>query len=403
MTVQTTSNLSNSIRAQYIADYIRGAMLPRLYDQFSTPIGGISMAQAMQGSSVVIPFLYDLEPATTAISETADITPVVMTDGSTSVSVTSRDNAIQWSEKLDLTAYTNYGAERFYKLGQNQMESIELLAMQECLEGSLVNRAAARASLNACTSGHRLSDADVEDVQAEMASLRVPAFAGTGGAQSWAMLLHPYPFHDLRESGNIDSVGIYQNQGIALNWELGKLGPFRLIVNADAKTLYGAGIARTAGSLSEALATAVAAGAKTTVLTTGTHVDDSLWINFLDGVETSTTFYPKNEHARYVSGTLTNTITFVGTAEDGGLRFAHAATTTTVNNSDDVFPVVYGGPQSLVKLYAPEVGEFGEVVGPEEGGLLHQFRHIGWKWYGGYARFAENRIIRGEYPVSFQG
>ena len=176
-----------------------------------------------------------------------------------------------------------------------------------------------------------------------------------------------------------------------------------MIVNADAKTLYGAGIARTAGSLSEALATAVAAGAKTTVLTTGTHVDDSLWINFLDGVETSTTFYPKNEHARYVSGTLTNTITFVGTAEDGGLRFAHAATTTTVNNSDDVFPVVYGGPQSLVKLYAPEVGEFGEVVGPEEGGLLHQFRHIGWKWYGGYARFAENRIIRGEYTVSFQG
>jgi len=401
MTVQTTSNLSNSVRAQYVADYLRGAGIARLYDQFASPVGGLSMEQAMQGSSIVIPVLFDLEPTEDTISQTADVTPVVMTDTYVSITPTSRRNAIQWSQTLDIQAYTNYGAERFYKLGQNQMESIDLVAMNACLAGSLVHRAAARASLDAGTSGHRLSDADMEDVQGILASLKVPAFVGEAGASAWAALMHPYPFHDLRESGNVDSVGLYQNQGISLNWELGKLGPFRLIVSADAKTLYGAGIARTAGELSETLATAVSAGDTTTVLGSGTHVDDSIWLNFCDTVETTTTYYPKNEHARYVSGTTTGTITFIGTAPDGGLRFAHS-TACTINNADDVFPVVYGGPQSLAKAFVPSVGEFGEVIGPEEGGLLHQFTHIGWKWWGAYARVAENRICRGEYTISFQ-
>lgn len=400
MTVQTTSNLSNSVRAQYVAEYLRGAMFNRLYDQLSSPIGGISMEQAMRGSSVVLPVLFDLEPVTSAISQTADITPVVMTDTTVSITPTSRDNAIQWSEALDFTVYTNYGSERFYKLGQNQSESIDLVAKAAALSGSLVNRAAARSSLDAGTSGHRLSDSDMEKVQAQLASLKVPAFVGEGGASAWVAILHPYIFHDLRESGNVDSVGIYQNQGIALNWELGKLGPFRLVVSPWAHVFLGAGATCTAGSLSEASTAAIAAGDVTLTVAAGTHADDAHFVNILDGVETSTTFYPKNEQVEYVSGTTT--ITFVGSAPDGGARFAHASG-ITINNSDNVYTVAYGGPQSMAKTWVPEVGEFGEVVGPAEGGLLKQFRHIGWKWYGGYSLVAENRIMRGEYTTSFEG
>jgi N4-gp56 family major capsid protein len=400
MAIQTTSNLSNSVRAQYVADYLRGAMFNRLYDQFSTPLAGLSMAQAMQGSSVVVPILFDLDVVTSAISQTQDLTPVAMTDTTVSVTPTSRANAIQWSQQLDIQAYTNYGSERFFKLGQNQAESVDWVARTELMSGSLVNRAAARSSLDAGTSGHRLADSDMEKVQAQLASLKVPAFVGEGGAQSWAACLHPYPFHDLRESGNVDSVGLYQNQGISLNWELGKLGPFRLIVSPYAHVFLGAGATCTAGSLSEATTAALLAGAKTLSVAAGTHADDAHFVNILDGTESSTTLYPGNEQVEYVSGTTT--ITFVGSAPNGGLRFAHASG-ITVNNSDNVYTVVYGGPQTLVKLYVPEVGEFGEVVGPEEGGLLHQFRHIGWKWWGAYELIAENRMIRGEYTTSFEG
>jgi hypothetical protein len=101
-----------------------------------------------------------------------------------------------------------------------------------------------------------------------------------------------------------------------------------------------------------------------------------------------------------VSGTTT--VTFVGSAENGGARFAHASG-IYASNSDNVYTVIYGGPQSLVKTWVPEVGEFGEVVGPRLGGLIDQFGHIGWKWYGGYSLVAENRMIRGEYSTSFEG
>jgi hypothetical protein len=49
-----------------------------------------------------------------------------------------------------------------------------------------------------------------------------------------------------------------------------------------------------------------------------------------------------------------------------------------------VFPIVFGGPSSLAKMYAEDIGEFGQMVGPKKDGLLDQFGSIGWKWYGGY-------------------
>jgi hypothetical protein len=79
------------------------------------------------------------------------------------------------------------------------------------------------------------------------------------------------------------------------------------------------------------------------------------------------------------------------------LRFDHPVG-AAVSNDDNVATVVFGGPESLMKVYDPQVGEFGEVVGPKKEGLLDQFVSLGWKWYGQYARPIENRILR--YEVS---
>jgi hypothetical protein len=65
-----------------------------------------------------------------------------------------------------------------------------------------------------------------------------------------------------------------------------------------------------------------------------------------------------------------------------------------------VYPVLYGGPGSLVKVFASEVGEFGQVIGPKEDGLANQWQSLAWKFYGGYGRVAENRLARGEYSSS---
>lgn len=88
------------------------------------------------------------------------------------------------------------------------------------------------------------------------------------------------------------------------------------------------------------------------------------------------------------AGYTGSTVTIVGQGPNAGLRYAHASG-AAVRNADSVHLVVFGGPSSLVKVYAPSVGEFGEIVGPKRDGLADQFWSLAWKWWGGYGRLAE--------------
>ena len=126
-------------------------------------------------------------------------------------------------------------------------------------------------------------------------------------------------------------------------------------------------------------------------------VTESVVSSAVAAEETANVFYPKNERIRRTSGLTT--LAFVGSGANGGIRFDHT-TSETVHNADSVYPVAYGGPQSLVKVYASDVGEFGELVGPKKDGIVDQWTSLGWKFFGGYGRYAENTILRGEYSSS---
>src|SRR3990172_298853 len=241
MAIQTTANLT-PFHAQFKETYEREAMFNRLYDQFAVPFPG-DMAKMMSVSPVTYPFLSDMDPGVTAISQTADVTPQVLLDATASITPTSRGEALQWSELLgDIQQSYNYNEERALKLGKNQAESVDLLAQAAALQGTFVYRAAVRASLDAGTTGHRASDALFSRIEGMLQNLRVPGFiTADGSSEIWMSLMHPYPFHDIRESGNVDSIGLYQDAGIHLNFELGKIGPFRLVVSPFAKVFGSAG------------------------------------------------------------------------------------------------------------------------------------------------------------------
>jgi hypothetical protein len=84
---------------------------------------------------------------------------------------------------------------------------------------------------------------------------------------------------------------------------------------------------------------------------------------------------------------------------NGGLLHDHA-NGITINNNNSVYTMVFGGPQSLAKVYSTSVGEYGTVVGPQKMGNLEQWTGIGWKWYGNYGIMSENNIIRCEVSSS---
>jgi hypothetical protein len=343
-----------------------------------------------------------MTPGTTTISQVADVTPQILADATSSISPTSRWGALQWSELLDIQVYTDYAQKRMEKLGEDQVITVEQLAIDVALAGAWVERAADRGSLDAGTPSHRASDSIFRKMDGQMQAMRVPGYTNDQGeANTWSAIMTPYVFHDISESGNVDAIGLYQDKGIHLNWEAGQIGNFRLVSSAFAKTFFGAGATNGTGDASTTLNGAVERLA-TSVVTTADKATESAYGLFLNigTEETGSTFYADNEQVK-LSSASTNTLTIIGSGENEGLRFAHADL-TPINNNDSVYTIVFGGPGSLVKLFVPSVGEFGEIVGPQKTGILDQFASVGWKFYGNYGLISENRIVRGEYSTSYE-
>jgi hypothetical protein len=392
--VQITSNLTNARFTKYIPDYIRAAMFNRVYDALAT--APEDNADLYRSSSIVMNFLSDLEPGTTEIPENADVTPVSFRDATTTITPTSRYNAIEASEKLMNQAGTNYAQERFEALGKNMMESVDLVAMAEATTGALRFAGAARTSLDAGTAGHLLSDSVIAKATADLQTFKVPGWEDPASGQpKWFAIMHPYAFADLRAATNIVAISQYQKASILLRYELGEVGPFKLIVTPWAKTFWGGGAAN-GSAIETTLNGAVNALAKTIVVAANTNMD--VGDRVLIGThETGNTHYSTNEIVT-IAGVNSTTITIAGEGSNGGLRFDHAHG-AAVSNDDNVGTVVFGGPESLTKIYDPMVGEYGDVVGPKKEGILDHLYTLGWKWYGAYDLGIENRILR--YEVAF--
>jgi N4-gp56 family major capsid protein len=393
--LQITSNLTNSRWAKYLPDYIRAARFARVYDALSKPIGA-NMSDLYRSSSIVMNFLSDLEPATATLPENIDVTPVSFRDATVSITPTSRYNAIQVSELLMNSTATNYPTERFELLGKNMMESVDLIAQGVATQGSLVYRGAARASLDAGTAAQRLTALNFANATADLQTFKVPGWEDPASGQpKWFAIMHPYAFADLRDDADITAISQYQKASILLQYELGELGPFKLVVTPWAKVFWAGGAANASAIETTIATSAVNALATSIVVAANTNIDvgDRVMIG---SHETGATHYATNEVVT-VTSVASTTIGVAGEGANGGLRFDHPVG-AAVSNDDSVATVVFGGPESLMKVYDPMIGEFGEVVGPKKEGLLDQFVSLGWKWYGQYARPIENRILR--YEVS---
>ena len=391
----TAVALSNSVRTQYQEVYLESAMAERLYDQIAQPFA--NNAEMSRGSSVQVEFLSDMEPGVTAISEVLDVAPQTLRDQTASLTPTSRGEVLQASELLLLQAFTDYGAARMRKIGKNAMESIDLLAQAAACQGTHIERAAARVNIDAGTTSHNADDAIFEKAWIRFLENMVPDFNEilNIGSRTYVAITTPSVYSDIIRTGNVQSVMNYQNADILFNHELGAIAAFRLVVSPWAKAFYGAGIDATTDVVATSLKAASNALTKTVTLSASTHLDTGLGFFWSIGTEeTGNTFYPKNERVKWVS-TTTSIVTFVGKGSNSGLRF-DKTTADVVRNADTVHTIIFGGPQSLAKVYSPAVGEFGQIVGPKRGGNLDQFESMGWKFYGGYGILSDNRVLRAE-------
>lgn len=346
-------------------------------------------------SSITVPFLSDMGISEQTISETVDISPQVLRDATDSISPVTRGDAIQDSEKLLLQSYTDYAARRFDAVGKNMMATIEALIQDYALAGDVVIRNAARASLDAGTAADTLTDQTFFEASTMLQSLECPQVVDKDGIavpNGFVATMHPDAYFDVLNGGNVISIAEYQNQNIWLNGELGSLNGFRIVSSPFAK-VFGAAGADNGTAVATTLSSAANALSKTISVASASNMSSGRWLT-IGTEETGSDLHPENERVRYVSTSGTD-ITIVGGGSNGGLKYDHASG-TAVRNADSVYPVLFGGPMSIAKAYAKEVGEYGEVVGPLKDGLLEQFVSLGWKWYGAFGIINDNWLVRAE-------
>ena len=404
MATQTSTNLTGAITTRYTQAYQRAAEVERLYDQLATPVSASQFdleSRRGLGSTYTFNFASDMGITNQTVSEDDDIATQILRDATATLTPTSCSDGLRWSQLLDLSAYTDYIALRAEVLGRNMMETIDNQARNAALQGSLVVRAAARASLDAGTATHNWTEAGVWAAMSTAESLKCPPYVDFRGRKMYMAIAHPDAYYDMFHGGNVVSAAIYGGLpgSTLLNGELGEVANCKLVISPSAK-VFGAAGADNGTSMNTGsgytLSAAANALATSIGVTTATNIASGRFLT-IGTEETGATHYDDNERVKHVSGTTTSVI--VGQGANGGLRFDHALGATVYNN-DSVYPVAYGSPTSLVKVFAQEVGEFGELVGPNKVGTVEQWTTLAWKWFGAYGRMAENYIIRGEYSSS---
>lgn len=393
MAVTTTTVLSNSVQAKYQAEYILAAKMMLYYDQLSY---NVEKANLIKGSSIKVPFYFDLPPNVTAVSQTSDITPRTISDKLFTVTPDLYGDAVQLSEKLRRTAFSNVEKVAATLVGRQAGKSVDYLARTAATQGTWVRYAGSATSRATCdATNDQLAYADFLTAASFLADMGAePASNG----KYICVLGHPV-LKDLLEDTVITAVGSYQKSEIILNGELGTVGGVKLVVTHWAKRFRGAGAAN--DSINTTLSTAVVPGDTTASFTSDTSISVGDWLT-IGAIESSTTEYPQTELVQVVSGS-SSPYTIAGGGANGGFKFAHAAADATndpVKDNDTVHAVCFYGKNSIGKVFSPDTGSMGKVLPPKTTGLLDQFESLPWKWFGGYARVAENRMLRTECATS---
>lgn len=151
------------------------------------------------GSSVSFLFWGDLADATTALSETADVDAVALSDTTASITLVEQGNAAIPTAKVRATAFTNPDAGIANVVGRNAASTQDRLARNVIAAGTNVYYATggsttpvSRASVEAADTitGH-----DIAYVVAEMRADDVPGWDG----EVYHAIIHPHVSVDLRE------------------------------------------------------------------------------------------------------------------------------------------------------------------------------------------------------------
>ena len=363
------------------------ALRPELY--YDALVEVQSTNATNRGVSVQFTIASDLSEATTALTETSDITPVSMSDSYVVVTPLEYGNAVQLTSKLGATAFMEVNPIAANIVGWNAGISTDGIARTAAGAGTNVayTSGTTRAGL---AKTNTITGSDVRKAVASLRKNNVPTFNGL-----YKGLIHPdasYDFRGATGGTNWSDPHVYSDPSGIYNGVIGNFQGVQFMETPRAP-LFSDGGTNTYTISTIAVATSVA-----TITTSAAHglaVGDTLTISGATATSGTGSTSQVGFNAQFTVATVPSTTTL--TVSVAGLSNVNAGTSLSlVVSAVDVYGTLVMGRQALAKAFSTG-GGYGEqaiIVDVPVIDTLRRFTGIGWKHFVGYSVFRQAALYR---------
>ena len=386
MALSQVSSLDLSKAAYEMLAYY--ALRPELY--YDSLVEVQSTNATNRGTSITFTIASDLAEASTALTETSDITPVAMADSYVTVTPLEYGNAVQLTSKLGATAFMEVNPIAANVVGWNAGISTDAIARTAAGSGTNVAYSAGTTRAGLAKS-NTLAGNDVRKAVASLRKNNVATFNGM-----YKGLIHPdasYDFRGATGGTNWSDPHVYSDPSGIYNGVIGNFQGVQFMETPRAP-FFSDG-----GTNTFTISTIAVAGNVATLTTSAAHglsVGDTLTISGATATSGTGSTSQVGFNAQFTVLAITSATIFTVDIT-GKTATCNAGTSLAlVAASVDVYGTLVMGRQALAKAFSTG-GGYGEqavIVDVPVIDTLRRFTGIGWKHFVGYAPFRQAALYR---------
>jgi len=183
------------------------------------------------GTTLKFAVYSNLAAATTALTETSDVTPLALANPSqVTVTVTEYGNAVEQTEKVNMATFSSIDTMIGDAIAYNAADTLDQLVATALTSGSVVKYGGTRTSTATLTASDVLSTSMLRKAQTELLEANAQPRVG----DLYTLFIHPRQAFDLRaETGSGGFVDIHkyttENVGNLLTGTIGVLEGFQVV------------------------------------------------------------------------------------------------------------------------------------------------------------------------------
>ena len=181
-----------------------------------------STNQSHPGSAVQFNIYNDLAQATSALTETSDVTAVALGDSTVTVTLAEYGNAVTTTAKLRGTSFLNVDADAANIIGYNMANSIDKVVQDVLVGGSNVAYGGDATATNELAAGDTITASLIRQAVASLRGDSAPTMEGG----VYVGFIHPDVSFDLRADTAVTDVIQYQIRQDGSGVRMGSIGTF---------------------------------------------------------------------------------------------------------------------------------------------------------------------------------